>query len=271
MTVPDVLRAPKSAGGALERAARVGFVTKGVLYLTVAVFAIVTALGSRGRGKSTTETSDAMTAVLTAPFGRVLLGIMAAGLAGYGLWRVLAGVIDLEDHGRDAKGVVMRVVDVLRGAFHLVLAYTAAKLALTQVVSASTDNEERASRAALQIPGGAFLLGGVAIGIAIYGGYQLYCAARSKLGERLEIPPGSMLTAVCRVGLAARGIVFLSLAILFARAAYNRKPDEAGGVGDSLRELFALGTLPKLGIAVGLAAYAVYQFVEARYRRIEIR
>jgi hypothetical protein len=77
--------------------------------------------------------------------------------------------------------------------------------------------------------------------------------------------------AISRVGIAARGVVFVTVAVLFARAATNRNPNDAGTVGKSMKELFEFGRWPFAAIATGVAAYGVYQLLEARYRRIRAR
>jgi hypothetical protein len=215
-----------------------------------------------------------MEAVVSAPFGRVMLGVIAAGLVAYGIWQIAVGLMDLENKGNDAKGVVLRGSFVIRGLFHLVLAYSAVMVILGKLF-AKGDSEERVSRATLEAPGGQWLLYGVAIGIAVYGGWQVYCAVTAKLDKELELSEvqggaKGVLVGISRFGIAARGIVFLGVALLFARAAHDSNAKEAGGISDSIRELFALGTVPALLIAFGLAAYGVYELVEARYRRIEI-
>jgi hypothetical protein len=82
---------------------------------------------------------------------------------------------------------------------------------------------------------------------------------------------GRWVIGVSRAGIAARGVVFVAIALLFARAASHRSAGEAGGVADGLRELARLGRLPLAAIALGLVAYGIYELMNARYRRIELR
>ena len=75
------------------------------------------------------------------------------------------------------------------------------------------------------------------------------------------------------LGIGARGVVFCLLGGLLIRAARRHDASEAGGVGDSLRELVGLGGLgrwPLIVTALGLIAYGVYELVNARYRRISV-
>ena len=67
----------------------------------------------------------------------------------------------------------------------------------------------------------------------------------------------------------ARGFVFVVIGGFLVIAAYRANPQEAKGLGDALRALEQAPYGPYLLAAVGLGliAYAVHQFVEARLRR----
>jgi hypothetical protein len=116
----------------------------------------------------------------------------------------------------------------------------------------------------------------VAAGVGGYGIYQLYRAARAKLSAQLDrgkasAELGTWVIAVSRFGIAARGLVFIAIGYLLARAATRHDPQRAGGIGDALRTLAGLGRWPFAGIALGLVAYGVYELLNARYRRIRVR
>jgi hypothetical protein len=65
-------------------------------------------------------------------------------------------------------------------------------------------------------------------------------------------------------------VVFLLVGAFFLQAAVQADPGEAGGLGEALKTLASQPFGPwLLGlVALGLVAYAAYQFLEARYRRI---
>jgi hypothetical protein len=125
----------------------------------------------------------------------------------------------------------------------------------------------------MHVPGGNWLVWLVAIGIGGFGVYQLYRAARAKLGKQLSqgearADVGSWVIWVSRVGIAARGLVFMAIAWLLGRAAASHDPSRAGGIGDALASLAQLGRFPYAAIGGGLMAYGVYQLLNARYRRM---
>lgn len=260
----------------IERLARLGYVAKAVLYGTIGLLTAGAALGMGG--KAGTDSHDALSTLFRAPLGRALLAITGVGLLGYGLWRILAGVLDAEGRGTGAKGLAMRASAIASGLLHLALAYTAAKLFAgaghDPAAGSSAQSKHWAARALAQ-PGGVYLLWLAAGGFVGYGLYQLYKAARAKLSKQLDLgrmsrEAGRWVIGVSRFGVAARGVVFGMVGVLLSRAAGGHDPRAAGGVADSLRALSRYGKWPFLVISFGLLAYAVYQLLNARYRRIRV-
>jgi hypothetical protein len=255
----------------IERMARVGYVAKAVLYGTVGILAAQAALGEGGR---TTDTRGALRELLNAPYGRVMLFVIAAGLFGYALWLLVRGIADPERRGSDAKGLALRVGFAVRGLAHGAIALAALRLARGSGEGDSGDTDKVAARV-MDLPAGELLLWAGAAGIIGYGLYQLYRAFAAKLGKHLaihELPPATAgwVIGVSRFGIAARGVVFCIIGYLLARAASRHDASEAGGVADSLRAVAEAGRWPFLAVAVGLVAYGVYELVNARYRRIQI-
>lgn len=255
----------------VERFARIGFAAKALLYATIGVLAVQAALG---RGGATTDTRGALTQVIDAPFGRVLLGVIALGLVGYGAWRLLAAATDAEARGSDAKGVSVRLFGAFLGIIHLGLAYTAVRLAMGRSTGSGEENGQarEATRTALDVPGGEWLViaaGGV---IVAAGFHQLYRAWSARLTKRLDLgalSPRSRRAAigVSRFGIAARGVVLLVIGGHTIMAGIQERSD-VPGISGALRSLLQVGRWPLLVVAVGFIAYAAYDLLQARYRRI---
>jgi hypothetical protein len=165
-----------------------------------------------------------------------------------------------------------------RGAVHAGLAYSAIRYAIGRH-SASAEGGQRAREAtstAFGLTGADWLVWVVAAGIGGYGVYQLYRAWAAKLSDQLDTRDaaadvGPWVIGVSRFGIAARGVVFMAIGWLLVRAATHHDPNRAGGIGDALRSLEALGRWPFAAIAVGLVAYGIYEMLNARYRRIRVR
>ncbi|MEJ7599236.1 MAG: DUF1206 domain-containing protein [Kofleriaceae bacterium] len=236
---------------------------------------VLAAAAALGKGGKATDSQGALETIIHAPFGRVLLGLIALGLVGYAAWRIVDGIADPEGRGTKAKGIALRIGSVGRGVIHLALAYSAVKLALWQQTKESGSTQVEWTAKVMKWPGGVYILWAVAGGLLGYGGWQLYKAFKAKLAKQLDLGSCSSgtrrwLVGISRFGIAARGIVIGTVGILLGRAASHHNPSEAGGTKKSLHELFELGRWPFLAIALGLIAYGVYELVEARYRRIRV-
>jgi hypothetical protein len=258
----------------LEKLARLGFVAKAVLYMTIG--ALATAAALRLGGTPATGSRGAMAHLLDAPFGEALLVVIAIGLFGYAAWRIVEGIADPEHRGTNAKGIARRAQSIGIGVVHVALAFSAIKLA-TGDLSAGHDGTrtQHWTAKAMATPDGTIALWVVALAFIGYGLYQLYNAYRAKLDKRLAL--GRMSTraqrfvvAASRFGIAARGVVFGTVGVLLARGIEHRDPREARGIRAALLQLFELGRWPFLVVAVGLVAYGIYQLINARYRRIAV-
>jgi hypothetical protein len=267
------VNAPAEVAPWIERLARVGFVAKAVLYGTVGILAAQAALGHGGR---TTDTNGALHELLSAPYGRAMLYVIAVGLLGYASWLAVRAIADPERKGTSLKGVALRVGYVVRSIAHGALALGALRLARgTGGSGGSGGGTRRAAGRMLELPAGELLLWLAAAGVVGYGLYQIYRAFAAKLGSHLSVaslPPGSArwIVAVSRFGIAARGVVFCLVGYFVIRAASEHDASEVGGLAESLRTVAAAGRWPFLAVALGLVAYGVYELVNARYRRIQV-
>jgi Domain of Unknown Function (DUF1206) len=264
-------RAARRASPWIERLARAGYVSYGVVYALVGVLAVQAALGAGGK---TASQEGALRQILLAPFGRVLLGAVVIGLLGYAMWRLLQGILDPENEGTDAKGLSRRVNHVLNGLFHAALAFSAGWLALGLGGGSGGPPEDWTARLLAQPPGGPLaVIAGAAIVVA--GLYQLYKAYNADF--RGELASGEMsagarrwATRNGRLGYASRGVVFGVIGVFLAQAALQTDPDEVRGLGGALETLAHQPFGPYLlgALTLGLVAYGVFMFVVARYRRI---
>ena len=265
-------RAKRKASPWIERLARAGYVAYGMVYVLVGVLALRAAFGGSGK---TTGQEGALRSILLAPLGRVLLGLVAAGLVAYAVWRLFQGLQDPEDEGRDAKGVVKRLDHVLNGLFHTALAFSAGQLALGSGGGGGGSPDDWTATLMSQ-PLGRWLA--LVAGAVIFcaGLYQCYKAYKADFRDELKSHEMSRrekawTTRSGRLGYAARGVVFGVIGIFLLQAALQADPQAARGLGGALEALARQPFGPYLLglVAVGFVAYGAFMFVVARYRRIE--
>lgn len=251
----------------LSGLARVGFAAKGVVYVLVAIFAIVAAFGA-----GVAEGSRGMLRELRGePFGIALLLLIAIGIAAYALWRLAAAVFNPE-----RKSVLRRIGYVFTVVIYAGLAIEAVRMAMGTSSGGADDAAADHWTARLMAqPFGVILVALVGAGIVVYGGYQIYKAWKSALARDLRLhavrrEPKKAIIATARLGLAARGIVFLLIGGFVIHAGLSANPSEARATGGALRAIEQQPYGPYLlaAVAVGLLAYGLYQFVRAKYQRI---
>lgn len=253
----------------IERLARLGYASIGLVYMIVGGFAVRAGAGQRG---STGGQKDAFAFILQQPFGRVLLGVIAAGLIGYVLWRFVSAVTDSEHRGDDTKGLGIRAASIFRGLVYSGMALEVMRMIARDSRGSGGGDQQAAHWTArlMQQPYGRWLVALAGLGVVCYGAYQLYAAWDSKLSKRISL--GEMdarvrgkVIAISRFGIGARGLVFLMIGGSLVLAALRHNAQSAHGTAGALREL----PPPLLIVAgFGLAAYGVYALVNAKYRRI---
>ena len=255
--------------------ARFGYAAKGVVYAIIGVLAAQAAFGGGGQ---TTGQSGALQQVVGQPFGRIMLGVVAVGLVGYAIWRLVQAIMDPEQEGTDGEGIVKRIGYAISGLVYLGLAFTSFQIIRGTGGGGGSNAEDYTARLMSQ-PFGQWLVGIVGVIIVGVGFFQLYKGFAAKFREDLKLSEmGSAeetwATRAGRTGLAARGVVYGVIGVLLIQAALQANPQQAGGLGE------ALGTLANqpygpwiLGlVALGLVAYGAYAaLVLARFRKIEVR
>jgi hypothetical protein len=257
----------------VEKLARFGYAAKGVVYIVIGYLALQLAFGQGGEA---TGPEGALSAIGQQPLGRAMLAIVAAGLFAYALWRLVQAVVDPERKGKDAKGLAQRAGYAVSGLTYGTLGLFAARIAMGQSggPQGGQSQEDWTARLLAQ-PFGVWLVGLVGLVVIGIGLYQLYYGISGKFRDELKLHEMSSLektwaTRAGRLGYIARGIVYTIIGGLFILAALNTNPEEAGGFGDAMAALAQQPYGPWLIglIGLGVLAYGVYAFVQAKYRRI---
>ena len=258
----------------VERLGRLGLVAKGVLYAVVGILAIKVALGGR---EQSPDREGALQTIAQQPFGKGLLVLLAVGLAGYALWQLARGLLDREGEGEDPKGLAKRGSAFARGIWYGALAVLTAE----RVVSAGSGSggggskEQQTTAGVFDVPLGRYLVYAAGLAFLGAGAFNGYRALAGKFKKKLKTAEMSdaeeaSATALGVLGHLARAVVFTLIGLFLFRAAWEFDPKEARGLDGALMELSqqTYGGLLLGAVAVGLMAYALFCFVEARYRRI---
>jgi hypothetical protein len=262
-TANRAARAP--ATGWLGRA---GLAARGVVYAVVGLLAVKLALGDGGKAASQ---QGALKTIAGQPFGKVLLVVLAAGLAGYAIWRLIRGVVG---HGReDHDSATDRVAALGSGIAYAALC--AAAVAILVGSESGSGSPKQATGGVLDWTGGRFLVGiaGAAfVGVGVYQAYKGLSRKfleSSKTGEMSEGVERAF-TALGVAGHVARGVVFALIGYGLAKAAIDYDAKKAVGLDGALRKLehASYGPLLLGIVAAGFLMFAAYSMADARYRKV---
>jgi hypothetical protein len=251
--------------------ARAGYVTRAFLYFIVGGLA---ALAAFGYGGDTTDSKGAITELYRQPFGQGLLVMAAIGLFGYAVFQAYQALLDRETA---KKGLLSRVGAAIGALIHIGLGAYAVRLigGTTRPSSGDADTRNGTAQVLAWDSVGPWLVAGVAITLLIVSGFELWSAWRAKLDDQLDMSSlgaGSRrwVVTMSRVGIASRAVVGMIAGSFLLVAAVTSDPQQAKGFGASLalvRQAPFGGALFAV-VALGLTAFAFYQLIEARYRRV---
>jgi Domain of Unknown Function (DUF1206) len=150
-----------------EWLARAGFVARGLIYGLVGILALEVAVGAGGK---TTDQEGALKTIAGQPFGEVLLTLVAIGLAGYALWRLVRALLGHGPEGSDST--FDRVAALGSGLVYAGLCAVAVEILLG---AGGSSNTSKTTAGVLGWPAGTWLVGiagAVLIGVALYQGYR---------------------------------------------------------------------------------------------------
>lgn len=246
---------------------RIGFAARGAVYIVVGGFAFLAALGDG----YASGTKGSLERLLGSSWGFALLAFIAFGLVAFAAWRGLCALMDLEARGGGAKGWVARGGQVISGLTHLGLAVFALSLVWGgggQSGQGGSSTEDWTAML-LRQPFGQWLVGILGLVVIAVGVRQLMKAHQEKFKRYLAASQTSeRLTPVVKFGIDAHGVVIGIIGGFLIFAALTANPQRAGGLGqvlDTVRQAIYGQVL--LGIVgAGLIAFAVFCFIEARYR-----
>lgn len=255
----------------LDKLARIGFITRGIVYGTIGVLAAKLAMGFGGG--TATDSNGAIQILSNQPFGQFLLILLCIGFGGYSLWRFVQAFNSIK--GVDNKKYLDTIKYIIMGLINSGLSYFALNLFLNRSTNSSSTQSQTAKL--MSQPMGLFLvglLGAIFIGVGLY---QFYKAYSEKFKDDLKTEQMNnkemdVTTKVAKAGLTSRGIVFAIVGFFLIQASINHDPSKAKGLDQSLRVLidqpygsFLLGI-----VALGLIAYSAFSFINAKYNKIEV-
>lgn len=271
----NTLPSPRAAGESFvqskgfEYLSRAGFVARALVYGIIGILAVKLAVGQGGK---LTNQQGALHTVAHQPFGKVLLTLVAIGLGGYGLWRLVRAAIGHGPEGTDSG--FDRVAALASGIVYAGMCALAVEI-LLGAGGGSTGNAKKQTAGVFSWPDGTWIVGiagAVLIGVALYQGYRGISKKFLDDSKTAEMRPRvkELIGLLGTIGHLARMIVFGLIGIFLIKAAVDYNPRAAVGLDGALAKILhhSYGPLALGIVAAGLVAFALYSLTDARYRKI---
>ena len=257
----------------IEPLARVGYATKGVLYLLLGSLAVAAAVGAGGK---VSGSKGVLATIAAQPYGPFLLTAVAVGLAAYAAWRAVQMIWDPEGRSGDNKRKVKRVAFAISAAIHASLAYTAIDMAWLAGGSGGSSRQSLVAKL-MSEAWGQWLVGLAGVAIGVFALTQLRHVFEAKFMDKFKTTQMNQrqrewVERVGRAGYGARAVVFSIIAFMVVYAAISTDPSKVKSTGGALRELASqpYGMALLAIVAAGLALYGVHQFSKARWRSVAV-
>jgi Domain of Unknown Function (DUF1206) len=255
----------------LELLARAGLIAYGVVHLLIGWLAVQIAWSVSGRKSA--DTSGALKTLADQPFGKILLWLVAVGLAALALWQAseaIWGYRNREAAKRIGKQLTSGVMAVIYGA----LGVSAASVALGSR-SSSSQSQKQATSGVLAWPAGRVIV--VVAGLIIIGVGVAHVVKGVKKSFAEEIDTSSM-SPVARTGVAqlgqigyiAKGVALAVVGGLLSYATLTFDRHKAQGLDGAMQTILAqpFGRFLLTAAALGFVAFGVFAILQSRYRRM---
>lgn len=261
---------PRAHRPYLQWLARAGYAARGLVFVILACFTAIAAFDAQTQP---VDGKDALRALLTQPFGGVLLVVVSAGLFCFALWREAQFILDPDRCGSDLEGIARRMAYGAAGLFYVAFALAT----LSMLIGIRTASTERVvhdwTERLLAQPFGQAAVGVIGVAIVIGGLCIAITGVRAEFRNRiaLEEKPRRLVTVLGRAGYITRAAVIMLIGAFVFFAAVHANAHEAKGLAGALmaikRQAYG-GAL--LGVtALGLLSFGAYGLAEALYRRVD--
>jgi fumarate reductase subunit D len=250
--------------------ARIGILAYGVTHLLIAGLALQVAFG--GGSAEQADQTGAFQALAENPVGRVVLWVLVVGFVAVALWRLEQAIWGYGYEQDRMRNLRKRGISAFKAVLFAVLAVLAGRTAAGS--GGGGGQQQGATAGVLGLPGGQFIVGAVGIGIAVAGVVKVVQGFRRKFEDDMSLPSDRRARQVAvrsgQIGFAAKGVALGLIGVLVVIAAVRFRPDQASGLDVALKTLAAqpFGPYLLVAMALGLAAYGVFCFFDARYHRV---
>jgi hypothetical protein len=259
-----------------EPAGRFGLAARGFIYCVAAVVAVAVAFG---RTQERVDRRGALDVLARQRYGSVVLVVLAAGFAGYAAWRFVRAATGAREGGKKRtgpKGYARRAGDIGAGAIYVTLFVVTVRLLAHQDPGDGGDQRAKSwSAKLLDHHGGRVVIVIAGLAFVVVGVVLFVRGVRQRFERHLRVSDMRVwqrrwLPWLGTAGYAARGVIVVLVGLFFVQTAATYDPNKAVGIDGALHRLRdrAYGPAALTVVAIGLLAFGLFSFVEARWRKV---
>ena len=254
----------------LEYLARAGFICYGVIHLLVAWVALQVAFGNSSEEG---DPSGALRTLASQPLGGALVILVVIGMVALAIWQAFAAAIG-ESGEQDKEAIAERVISGVRTIIYLWLAWTGVKV-FRGASGSQASSQQQTTSDMMNSTGGRWLVGligvvvvGVGIGLIWYGVTKRFERHLNTWQMSPTVRKSTRRLGV--VGYVAKGVAYAIVGVLVVVAAVQYDPAKSRGLDGALKTLAgqSYGAWLLGLVAIGIAAFGIYCFFQARYRKV---
>ena len=253
----------------IERAARLGHVSVGTVYVLVGIIAVLAAIDAH---RQPADSVEVFRHLLTDGLGRIVAVALVVGLLADATWQATRALTNSVVRGYGLRALWQRATWLVSGIIHAGIA-----VAVIRVAAGARDPDgdtaaKTWSSRALALPHGDILIAVVAVIVLAVALVMIYRAWSADVDRSVHWGAMSRGTrraacALARVGLAARAVTCGIVGGFLLLVALEHNPAEARGVAGAFRTVRYASYSGVAFLGIGFVANGVVELVRARYRR----
>jgi hypothetical protein len=256
----------------VHRFARVGYLSKGIVYVIIGILALITSTGTHLNEASS---NGALYTIAQQPFGPALLIVLSVGLSAYAFWQLIKAIFDPECVHHSWRRWFSRLGFLFIAGVYITMCISALRILFRARAESSDKTYQTLSAQMLTQPFGQLLIAIGGLIFAIVGVLFLYRALSRRFKRDLKKNVMNKhewrwTAYIGTFGMTARGIVFMIIAFFLVRTAILADPNETKGLDGALLELASqpFGPVLLAIVSLGFISYGVFMFASAKFRRL---